>query len=160
MWDGKFYCRLGRWDACGSLSLWSCAYRKIGLREVRNIKNQYNSFLANEGGDKKWNISLVIKWLILPCFFSWYGIYGYLYLTNLKKEDMKMVVKNIPVYIRIPFIFCIDVLMGAAILIDIGIINYSNKLLIMTSAIWGAMVSFGTIWIEKEPSKSCKLLWC
>ena len=48
-------------------------------------------------------------------------------------------------YIRIPFIFCIDVLMGAAILIDIGIINYSNKLLIMTSAIWGAMVSFGTI---------------
>ena len=26
---------------------------KIGLREVRNIKNQYNSFLANEGGDKK-----------------------------------------------------------------------------------------------------------
>ena len=62
-----------------------------------------------------------------------------------KKEDMKMVVKNIPVYIRIPFIFCIDVLMGAAILIDIGIINYSNKLLIMTSAIWGAMVSFGTI---------------
>lgn len=62
-----------------------------------------------------------------------------------KKEDMKMVVKNIPVYIQIPFIFCIDVLMGAAILIDIGIINYSNKLLIMTSAIWGAMVSFGAI---------------
>ena len=62
-----------------------------------------------------------------------------------KKEDMKMVVKNILVYIRIPCIFCIDVLMGAAILIDIGIINYSNKLLIMTSAIWGAMVSFGTI---------------
>ena len=62
-----------------------------------------------------------------------------------KKEDMKMVVKNIPVYILIPFIFCIDVLMGAAILIDIEIINYSNKLLIMTSAIWGAMVSFGTI---------------
>ena len=29
-----------------------------------------------------------------------------------KKEDMKMVVKNIPVYIRIPFIFCIDVLIG------------------------------------------------
>lgn len=62
-----------------------------------------------------------------------------------KKEDMKMAVKNIPVYIRILFIFCINVLMGAAILIDIGIINYSNKLLIMTSAIWGAMVSFGTI---------------
>lgn len=62
-----------------------------------------------------------------------------------KKEDMKMAVKNIPVYIRILFIFCINVLMGAAILIDIGIINYSNKLLIMTSAIWGAMVSFGAI---------------
>ena len=62
-----------------------------------------------------------------------------------QKEDMKMAVKNIPMYIRILFIFCIDVLMGAAILIDIGIINYSNKLLIMTSAIWGAMVSFGTI---------------
>ena len=29
-----------------------------------------------------------------------------------KKEDMKMVVKNIPVYIRIPFILCIDVLIG------------------------------------------------
>ena len=62
-----------------------------------------------------------------------------------QKEDMKMAVKNIPMYIRIPFIFCINVLMGAAILIDIGIINYSNKLLIMTSAIWGAMVSFGAI---------------
>ena len=62
-----------------------------------------------------------------------------------QKEDMKMAVKNIPMYIRILFIFCIDVLMGAAILIDIGIINYSNKLLIMTSAIWGAMVSFGAI---------------
>lgn len=62
-----------------------------------------------------------------------------------KKEDMKMAVKNIPMYIRILFIFCINVLMGAAILIDIGIINYSNKLLIMTSAIWGAMVSFGAI---------------
>ena len=60
-----------------------------------------------------------------------------------KKEDMKMVVKNIPVYIRIPFIFCIDVLRGAAILIDIGIINYSNKLLIMTSAIWGG---YGFFW--------------
>ena len=56
-----------------------------------------------------------------------------------------MVVKNIPVYIRISFIFCIDVLMGAAILIDIGIINYSNKLLIMTSCNMGAMVSFGAI---------------
>ena len=33
--------------------LYDRAYRKIGLREVRNIKNQYNSFLANEGGDKK-----------------------------------------------------------------------------------------------------------
>lgn len=64
-----------------------------------------------------------------------------------KKEDMKMVVKNIPMYIRILFIFCINVLMGAAILIDIGIIDYSNKFLIMTSAIWGgmAMVSFGAI---------------
>lgn len=64
-----------------------------------------------------------------------------------QKEDMKMAVKNIPVYIRILFIFCINVLMGAAILIDIGIIDYSNKFLIMTSAIWGgmAMVSFGAI---------------
>ena len=62
-----------------------------------------------------------------------------------QKEDMKMAVKNIPMYIRIPFIFCINVLMGAAILIDIGIIDYSNKFLIMTSAIWGAMVSFGAI---------------
>jgi hypothetical protein len=64
-----------------------------------------------------------------------------------KKEDMKMVVKNIPMYIRILFIFCTNVLMGAAILIDIGIIDYSNKFLIMTSAIWGgmAMVSFGAI---------------
>ena len=52
-----------------------------------------------------------------------------------KKEDMKMAVKNIPMYIRILFIFCINVLMGAAILIDIGIIDYSNKFLIMTSAI-------------------------
>lgn len=60
-----------------------------------------------------------------------------------KKEDMKMAVKNIPVYIRISFIFCIDVLMEAAILIDIGIINYSNKLLIMTSAIWGG---YGFFW--------------
>ena len=61
-----------------------------------------------------------------------------------KKEDMKMAVKNIPMYIRILFIFYITVLMGGtilinrtAILIDIGIINYSNKLLIMTSVIWG-----------------------
>ncbi|MFQ9039965.1 MAG: hypothetical protein ACLR5Z_03975 [Dialister invisus] len=61
-----------------------------------------------------------------------------------KKEDMKMVVKNIPVYIRIPFIFCIYVLMGAAILINIGIIDYSNKFLIMTSAIWGD--GYGFFW--------------
>lgn len=59
-----------------------------------------------------------------------------------KKEDMKMVVKNIPMYIRILFIFCINVLMGAAILIDIGIIDYSNKFLIMTSAIWGGWLWF------------------
>lgn len=30
-----------------------------------------------------------------------------------KKEDMKMVVKNIPVYIRIPFIFCIRCINGS-----------------------------------------------
>ena len=61
-----------------------------------------------------------------------------------KKEDMKMVVKNIPMYIRILFIFCINVLMGAAILIDIGIIDYSNKFLIMASAIWGD--GYGFFW--------------
>lgn len=59
-----------------------------------------------------------------------------------QKEDMKMAVKNIPMYIRILFIFCINVLMGAAILIDIGIIDYSNKFLIMTSAIWGGWLWF------------------
>lgn len=77
-----------------------------------------------------------------------------------QKEDMKMAVKNIPMYIRILFIFCINVLMGAAILIDIGIIDYSNKFLIMTSAIWGgmAMVSFGSIYVEKKPIRNCKLL--
>lgn len=62
-----------------------------------------------------------------------------------KKEDMKMVVKNIPMYIRILFIFCTNVLMGAAILIDIGIIDYSNKFLIMTSAIWGGD-GYGFFW--------------
>lgn len=61
-----------------------------------------------------------------------------------KKEDMKMAVKNILMYIRILFIFCINVLMGAAILIDIGIIDYSNKFLIMTSAIWGD--GYGFFW--------------
>lgn len=59
-----------------------------------------------------------------------------------QKEDMKMAVKNIPMYIRILFIFCINVLMGGTILIDIGIIDYSNKFLIMTSAIWGGWLWF------------------
>lgn len=59
-----------------------------------------------------------------------------------QKEDMKMAVKNIPMYIRILFIFCINVLMGGMILIDIGIIDYSNKFLIMTSAIWGGWLWF------------------
>lgn len=71
-----------------------------------------------------------------------------------KKEDMKMVVKNIPVYIQIPFIFCIDVLMGAAILIDIGIIDYSNKFLIMTSAIWGGWLWFLLVLYELRRNRA------
>lgn len=71
-----------------------------------------------------------------------------------KKEDMKMVVKNIPVYIRILFIFCINVLMGAAILIDIRIINYSNKLLIMTSVIWGGWLWFLLVLYELRRNRA------
>lgn len=71
-----------------------------------------------------------------------------------QKEDMKMAVKNIPMYIRIPFIFCINVLMGAAILIDIGIINYSNKLLIMTSAIWGGWLWFLLVLYELRRNRA------
>lgn len=71
-----------------------------------------------------------------------------------KKEDMKMVVKNIPMYIRILFIFCINVLMGAAILIDIGIIDYSNKFLIMTSAIWGGWLWFLLVLYELRRNRA------
>ena len=71
-----------------------------------------------------------------------------------KKEDMKMVVKNIPMYIRILFIFCINVLMGAAILIDIGIIDYSNKFLIMTSAIWGWWLWFLLVLYELRRNRA------
>lgn len=71
-----------------------------------------------------------------------------------QKEDMKMAVKNIPMYIRILFIFCINVLMGAAILIDIGIINYSNKLLIMTSAIWGGWLWFLLVLYELRRNRA------
>lgn len=70
-----------------------------------------------------------------------------------QKEDMKMAVKNIPMYIRIPFIFCI-VLMGAAILIDIGIIDYSNKFLIMTSAIWGGWLWFLLVLYELRRNRA------
>lgn len=71
-----------------------------------------------------------------------------------RKEDMKMAVKNIPMYIRILFIFCINVLMGAAILIDIGIINYSNKLLIMTSVIWGGWLWFLLVLYELRRNRA------
>lgn len=71
-----------------------------------------------------------------------------------KKEDMKMVVKNIPMYIRILFIFCTNVLMGAAILIDIGIIDYSNKFLIMTSAIWGGWLWFLLVLYELRRNRA------
>lgn len=71
-----------------------------------------------------------------------------------QKEDMKMAVKNIPMYIRILFIFCINVLMGAAILIDIGIIDYSNKFLIMTSAIWGGWLWFLLVLYELRRNRA------
>lgn len=71
-----------------------------------------------------------------------------------RKEDMKMAVKNIPMYIRILFIFCINVLMGAAILIDIGIIDYSNKFLIMTSAIWGGWLWFLLVLYELRRNRA------
>lgn len=71
-----------------------------------------------------------------------------------KKEDMKMAVKNILMYIRILFIFCINVLMGAAILIDIGIIDYSNKFLIMTSAIWGGWLWFLLVLYELRRNRA------
>ena len=71
-----------------------------------------------------------------------------------QKENMKMAVKNIPMYIRILFIFCINVLMGAAILIDIGIIDYSNKFLIMTSAIWGGWLWFLLVLYELRRNRA------
>lgn len=78
----------------------------------------------------------------------------WVFIFKSQKEDMKMAVKNIPMYIRILFIFCINVLMGAAILIDIGIINYSNKLLIMTSAIWGGWLWFLLVLYELRRNRA------
>lgn len=78
----------------------------------------------------------------------------WVFIFKSQKEDMKMAVKNIPMYIRILFIFCINVLMGAAILIDIGIINYSNKLLIMTSVIWGGWLWFLLVLYELRRNRA------
>lgn len=63
-------------------------------------------------------------------------------LNKSTKNEVKVVIGNIPVFIRILFTLYIDVLMGILILIDGGLDTYLNRFLIMTIVIWS-----GWIWI-------------
>lgn len=63
-------------------------------------------------------------------------------LNKSTKNEVKGVIGNIPVFIRILFTLYIDVLMGILILIDGGLDTYLNRFLIMTIVIWS-----GWIWI-------------
>lgn len=63
-------------------------------------------------------------------------------LNKSTKNEVKVVIGNIPVFIRILFTLYIDVLMGILILIDEGLDTYLNRFLIMTIVIWS-----GWIWI-------------
>lgn len=62
-------------------------------------------------------------------------------LNKTDKADIRMVIEDIPIYIRMLFCLFIDILMGFILLIDIGLLGGDRRWL-MTLVIWS-----GWIWL-------------
>lgn len=62
-------------------------------------------------------------------------------LNKTDKADIRMVIEDIPIYLRMLFCLFIDILMGFILLIDIGLLGGDRRWL-MTLVIWS-----GWIWL-------------